>query len=278
MIDYTESLKDIENKSLRIIGDAHERLQEDPVRMLRAVRFAAKLDFEIEESLSNSIRENIDRLDGVPAARLFEEVLKLFLHGHAKKSYQLLRDYNLLKHLFAQTAAALDEQMDQFITQALINTDKRIKEKKPIAPAFLYAALLWPAVKERAAQFKKENMPLLQVYQLAGQMVLENQLSQIMIPKRFGIPMREIWTMQARLASRRGKRPLKLLQVPRFRASYDFLLLREQSGETQLKELCDWWTRIQEVDENEQISMCKKLSSLASRRQPRKKKASQSDS
>ncbi len=276
IVDYTGGLQDIENKVIRIIGDATERLQEDPVRMLRAIRFAAKLNFKIEASLSESIKKNIHLLDGVPVARLFEEVLKLFLHGHALASYELLKEYDLLKHLFAQTAEHLSEAGDRFISQALINTDLRIKQKKPIAPAFLYAALLWPAVKHHADKLKYDDLSLLQVYQIAGQEVLEKQLKQILIPKRFGIPMREIWTMQARLASRKGKRPLKLLPHPRFRASYDFLLLREQSGETQLKELCEWWTDIQKVAEEEQLTMCKKLSSMSrnksKQRKPSKKK------
>ena len=262
IVDYTGGLQDIESKTIRIIGDANERLQEDPVRMLRAVRFAAKLNFKIEPSLSVSIKDNIHLLDGVPTARLFEEVLKLFLHGHALASYELLKEYDLLKHLFRQTAENLDEAGDRFISQALINTDLRIKQKKPIAPAFLYATLLWPAVKAEMTELKFDDLSLLQAYQIAGQNALENQLKQILIPKRFGIPMREIWTMQARLASRKGKRPLKLLTVPRFRASYDFLLLREQSGETQLKELCEWWTEIQKVTEEEQFLMCKNLSKM----------------
>lgn len=176
IVDYTGGLKDIESKTIRIIGDAKERLQEDPVRMLRAVRFAAKLNFKIEASLSASIKENIHLLDGVPTARLFEEVLKLFLHGHALASYELLKEYDLLKHLFLQTAENLDEAGDRFITQALINTDLRIKQKKPIAPAFLYAALLWPAVKHESEKLKHEDLSLLQVYQIAGQEVLEKQL------------------------------------------------------------------------------------------------------
>lgn len=272
IVDYTDGLKDIESKTIRIIGDSNERLQEDPVRMLRAVRFAAKLGFKIEPSLSDSIKDNIHLLDGVPAARLFEEVLKLFLHGHALASYELLKEYDLLKHLFSQSAKYLDEAGDRFITQALINTDLRIKQKKPIAPAFLYAALLWPAVRHEAEKLKQEDLSLLQVYQIAGQEVLEQQLKQILIPKRFGIPMREIWTMQARLASIKGKRPLKLLPVPRFRASYDFLLLREQSGETQLKELCDWWTDIQTVSEEEQLLMCKNFSKGKAKQKKKPKK------
>ncbi len=276
IVDYTDGLKDIENKTIRIIGDATERLQEDPVRMLRAIRFAAKLGFKIEPVLSESIKTNIHLLDGVPVARLFEEVLKLFLHGHALASYELLKEYDLLKHLFSQTAEHLDDAGDRFITQALINTDLRIQQKKPIAPAFLYAALLWPAVRHQTKPLKKEGLSLLQVYQIAGQEVLEKQLKQILIPKRFGIPMREIWTMQARLASRKGKRPLKLLSVPRFRASYDFLLLREQSGETQLKELCEWWTDIQKVDEEEQLMMCKKLYQGKGKRKKLSKKTNNS--
>lgn len=274
IVDYTNGLKDIEAKTIRIIGNADERLQEDPVRMLRAVRFAAKLGFKIEDSLSTSIKVNIHLLDGVPAARLFEEVLKLFLHGNALASYELLKEYGLLKHLFSQTAEHLDESGDRFITQALINTDLRIQQKKPIAPAFLYAALLWPAVKHYANELKRENLALLEIYQIAGQTVLEKQLLQILIPKRFGIPMREIWTMQARLASRKGKRPLKLLPHPRFRASYDFLLLREQSGETQLKELCEWWTDIQTVNEEQQLLMCKNISSIGKNKGQGKKSSS----
>jgi poly(A) polymerase len=260
IVDYTNGLQDIENKTIRMIGHADERFQEDPVRMLRAVRFAAKLGFAIEESLAESIKKNIHLLDAVPAARLFEEVLKLFLHGHALASYELLKEFDLLKHLFAQTAEFLDEAGDKFITQALFNTDLRINQNKPIAPAFLYAALLWPAVKHQAEKLKYDDLSLLQVYQIAGQTVLEKQLLQILIPKRFGIPMREIWTMQARLASRKGKRPLKLLPLPRFRASYDFLLLRAQSGETQLLELSEWWTTLQTVSEEEQLLMCKNIS------------------
>jgi len=272
IVDYTGGLKDIEKKIIRMIGDVDERLQEDPVRMLRAVRFAAKLNFKIEDSLSKSIKKNIHLLDGVPAARLFEEVLKLFLHGHALASYELLKEYDLLKHLFAQTADSLDEYGDRFISQALINTDLRIQQKKPIAPAFLYAALLWPAVKQLSKNLKNEDLSLLQVYQITGQEVLEKQLKQILIPKRFGIPMREIWTMQARLSVRKGKRPLKLLPHPRFRASYDFLLLREQSGETQLTELCDWWTKIQDVDEEAQLKMCKNIPSFGKKGKAKKKK------
>ena len=277
IVDYTNGLEDIKSKTIRIIGDADERLKEDPVRMLRAVRFAAKLNFKIESSLSNSIKENIHLLDGVPAARLFEEVLKLFLHGHALSSYKLLKEYDLLKHLFSQTAEHLNDAGDKFITQALINTDLRIQQKKPIAPAFLYAALLWPAVRYQAELLKKEDLSLLQVYQIAGQEVLEKQLKQILIPKRFGIPMREIWTMQARLASRKGKRPLKLLPVPRFRASYDFLLLREQSGETQLKELCDWWTKIQTANEDEQLAMCRTASKGNGKKKRSSKKVKSND-
>ena len=275
IVDYTGGMKDIENKTIRIIGDSTERLKEDPVRMLRAIRFAAKLNFNIEPDLSESIKANIHLLDGVPVARLFEEVLKLFMHGHAVASYELLKEYDLLKHLFAQTEKYLDEAGDKFITQALINTDIRIQQQKPIAPAFLYATLLWPAVRHQSVKLKKENLSLLQVYQIAGQEVLEKQLKQILIPKRFGIPMREIWTMQARLASRKGKRPLKLLPVPRFRASYDFLLLRHQSGETQLEELCDWWTKIQKVDEDAQHAMCKNVSQ--SKKKKTHKKAKKND-
>lgn len=272
IVDYTGGLVDINNRLLRIIGDAKERIHEDPVRMLRAIRFAGKLDFNIEKLLAESIKKNGERLNDVPAARLFDEILKLFLHGKAVNTYQLLKEYDLLKYLFPQTATYLDDDNDRFISQALKNTDERILNNRPVTPAFLFAALLWPAVKAEAKHLKQQEMSPLQSYQVAGQTVLENQLKQIMIPKRFGIPMREIWDMQARLMSRRGKRPLRLLQHARFRAGYDFMLLRHQTGESQLKELSQWWTQIQEVDENEQLAMCRAISGNKPKYRGKKKK------
>lgn len=261
VVDYTGGMADLESRSLRMIGDPLVRLQEDPVRMLRAIRFSAKLGFSIEPQLDKAIRANAERLDGVPAARLFEEVLKLFLYGHALASYQLLKEYDLFKHLFAQTAASLNDLADTFIRQALMNTDERIQADKPVTPAFLYAALLWPAVIHEADNLSASDLSPLQRQQIAAINVTSHQQHQITIPKRFAIPMREIWGMQERLLQRKGKRPLKLLVNPRFRAGYDFMLLRLQSGETALQEDCDWWTQLQSASEQEQLAMCRNASS-----------------
>ena len=280
VVDYTDAMIDLRSQTLRMIGEPAIRLQEDPVRMLRAIRFAAKLDFSLEEELERQVLEQGERLELISPARLFEEVLKLFLSGYAEETFGLLCRYQLFPHLFAQTAACLNEAnpyVEQFITQALFNTDRRIKENKPVTPAFLFAALLWPAVQQRS-QVKHENsLDDLPAMQEAGGDVIDYQLEQIAIPKRFRQPMLEIWGFQTRLENRRGKRPLRLLGHPRFRAAYDFLLLRNSAGES-LQELCDWWTALQEVGEDEQHAMCKSVSPSRDkgrrRRKSKKKSAS----
>ncbi len=279
LVDYTGGLEDLNNRVIRIIGDAPTRFQEDPVRMLRAARFAAKLGFELEAGLDDSIREYADRMANVPAARLFDEVLKLFHTGHALASFETLRELGLFGYLFGQTNALLeagDEYTAAFLRIALGNTDKRIAEKKPVNPAFLFAAFLWGPVKKRADQLREEDgMNELQALQVAGNEVLSEQLRQVSIPKRFSFPMREIWTMQARLPRRNGKRAWRLLEQARFRAAYDFMLVRNQAGED-LQELCDWWTEFQDASANQRSDLIRKLGggggSRRRRRKPRRSK------
>ena len=261
VVDHTSGMQDLQARILRMIGDPEVRIQEDPVRMLRAIRFAAKLDFQIENKLSDLIVEMGEHLTDIPAARLFDEVLKLFLTGHALKTYELLKQYKLFTYLFLQTGELIDEgddYTDRFIHQALINTDERISMDKPVTPAFLFAVFLWGPVKKLSELLQEQGMTSLQALQVAGDEVLAMQLKQVSLPKRFSFPMREIWAFQARLPRRKGKRAFKILEQPRFRAAYDFMLLRNDVGES-LQPLCDWWTRFQEADHSARQKMVRNL-------------------
>ncbi|MFC3606266.1 polynucleotide adenylyltransferase PcnB [Stutzerimonas tarimensis] len=262
IVDHTHGMQDIRNRLIRLIGDPEQRYQEDPVRMLRAVRFAAKLDFDVERHSAEPIRELAPLLEGIPAARLFDETLKLFLGGNAEHTYDLLRHYDLFAPLFPATAEALEdnpEYTDRLIRQAMINTDLRIEQGKPVTPAFLYAALLWPALPARVQELQDSGMPPIPAMQEAAHDILWEQCQRTALPKRFSIPMREIWDMQERLPRRQGRRADQLMENPRFRAGYDFLLLRESAGE-QTGGLGDWWTRYQEVNESTRRTMIRELS------------------
>lgn len=280
VVDYTGGLEDLKNSTLRMIGEPQVRFQEDPVRMLRAIRFAAKLNFQLSNELTEIIPQQAHLLDAISSARLFDEVLKLFLSGHAEKTFDLLHQYGLFQYLFAQTADCFRDEQSyavRFVRQAMRNTDTRIKSGKTINPAFLYAALLWPSVHWHSEQLQKTGMPAMLALTQACREVLDQQISQTAIPKRFRTPMKEIWMMQLRLPHRECRRSMRLLENPRFRAGYDFMLLRHQSGEDdQLSELCDWWTEIQTKDEEGRLVMCRAIQpATASKKRRRRKKKSQ---
>lgn len=249
IIDYADGVKDLEQGVLRLLGDPETRYREDPVRMLRAVRFAAKLGFRIESQTEKPIFELGGLLNDVPAARLFEEVLKLFLGGTAVGAFERLRQLGLFAELFPDTERALTELDQAFpltlVLQGLENTDQRIREDKPVTPAFLFAVLLWEPVRQRAAELQATGEPPYQALQRAAGEVLSRQLERVSLPRRFSTPMQEIWALQSRFSNTRGKRPKRLLAHPRFRAAYDFLLLRVHAGEAE-KELADWWTAFQD--------------------------------
>lgn len=276
--DYCGGLEDLKHRTLRIIGDPATRYKEDPVRMLRAVRFAAKLGFSIEPGTAKPISELGGLLANIAEARLFEEVLKLFLSGSATATFTLLREYNLLQQLFPGADAAIkagDTLGAALIEQSMINTDKRIRAEKNVTPAFIYAALLWPALQHEIKRLSEKMAPQA-AYLQAAQNVISQQLTRTSIPKRFLIPMREIWDLQQRLPSRQGMRALRLLDHPRFRAAYDFLLMREDAGED-LQGLGNWWTGFQSADDDAREQMVKDLgkqnaSSRPRRRGPRKPK------
>jgi poly(A) polymerase len=262
IVDYVNGVQDVEQGVLRMIGDAETRYREDPVRMLRALRFAAKLGFRLEHATEAPLHELARLLGDVPAARLFEEVLKLFHGGAALETFELLRHYGLFAYLFPLTEQALAEQVGDFprtlIPRALANTDARMQQNKPVNPAFLFAVFLWHPCQNLAARYRAEGMQPADALSRASQEVVSHQVAHISIPRRYSTPMREIWAMQPRLERRAGKRAFLLLEHPRFRAAYDFMLLRVEDGEADA-ELATWWTRFQEVDDSERRAMVSQL-------------------
>ncbi|MEE5154599.1 polynucleotide adenylyltransferase PcnB [Pseudomonas alliivorans] len=278
VLDYANGVHDIRNRLIRLIGDPEQRYKEDPVRMLRAVRFAAKLDFGIEKHSALPIRPLAAMLRDIPSARLFEEVLKLFLSGHAASTFEMLVDLELFDPLFPASSKALEYNptyTHTLISNALINTDLRIKQNKPVTPAFLFAALLWPALPAKVLRAQERGMPPIAAMQEAAHELIIEQCQRIAIPKRFTMPIREIWDMQERLPRRSGKRADLLLDNSRFRAGYDFLLLRETAGE-QTDGLGQWWTDYQECNESERRDMIRDLSGKpeAAGTAPRKRRRS----
>lgn len=257
--DFTHGVRDLENKTIRIIGDAETRYKEDPVRMLRAVRFAAKLDFVIDPETAAPIKQLASSLSDISAARMFDEILKLFMAGCGEKTFHLMQEYGLFAPLFPETYQCLDQPFaKELLVQALCNTDTRIHAGKPVTPAFIFAALLWPATKRRYLQLQSEGIPEIPAMHQAAQEVAGRQQQHTSLPKRFGQPMREIWDLQLRLPKRSGKRAEQLMENTRFRAAYDFLLLRESAGE-QTDELGQWWTDYQSRSPDQRELMTKSL-------------------
>jgi poly(A) polymerase len=257
--DFCSGAEDVRARRLRLIGDPEARYREDPVRMLRAVRFAAKLDFTISPETETPLRELAYLLDGVPPARLFEETLKLFLAGFGAKAYRLLRHYGLFEHLFPSAAAAFAlppyAYAEQMLILGLENTDARIREDKAVTPTFLFALLLWGAVlREMNEQQQAGPAPDLAQLLNACDTVLKGQQSRVAIPRRFSVPMREVLMLQPRFNRRSGVKSLALLQHPRFRAAYDFLLLRAQAGAAD-PELAQWWTDVQLLPHEERVKL-----------------------
>lgn len=250
IIDYVNGVEDLKNGVLRLIGDPETRYREDPVRMIRAARFAAKLGFVIDEKSETPIHDLVGLLDDVPAARLFEEVLKLFLGGSAVHTFEKLRHYDLFKQLFPMTDACLATEEKhfplQFVLKGLINTDTRIREDKPVTPAFLFAVLLWEPVRMAFEErLQGSVIPQTAMFDAADQ-VLSQQVQRVAIPRRFSGTMKDIWSLQLRLEKgRNAKKARRLVEHPRFRAAYDFLLLRASAGEVD-QAMADWWTDFQE--------------------------------
>ena len=247
IVDYVGGVRDLESGQLKLIGDPVQRYVEDPVRILRAVRFAAKLGLRIHPDAEQPFNEYAGLLREIPAARLFEETLKLFTGGAALQSFELLRHYDLFKYLFPQTDQLLNNRAEarpqRFITAALKSADQRLAEGSSIAPGFLLAVLLWEALRVEVNQHLEHGLPEMEAVHLAGDTVISRQISSTAAPRRLTHMMRDIWGLQARL-KRTTRQPLRVLSHPRFRAAYDLLLLRAQAGEP-LQELVDYWTEAQ---------------------------------
>ena len=248
ILDYTSGMQDLKNKTLRLIGDPTTRYQEDPVRMLRAIRFACKLGFDIEHSAAEAIHQQGHLLRDIPSARLYDEVLKIFHSGYALPAYEMLREFGLFEYLFPALDQYLNsdpaESMLDFIEQALVNTDQRIAEDKPVSPAFIFAALLWPLVHQKVIQLQAEKVGTLPALQIAGNEIFSQQVKTIAVPKRFSQISKNIWNMQPRFSNTRGKQPLRLVNHPNFRAAYDFFCIQSMVGLT-THQLCEWWTQFQ---------------------------------
>jgi poly(A) polymerase len=261
VIDFVGGFQDIKNKRLQLIGDVETRYREDPVRMLRALRFSAKLGFDIEEGSRSPIYTLGHLLEDIPPARLYEEVLKLFHSGHAVKSFELLLEFDLLKYLFPDAARSIasDEAIKDMLYIAMQNTDDRIRKDMRVTPAFLLAALLWHPVNSRVHELTDKGMPYSVAIQKIATRVLSQQSKSVSIPKRFTSTMRDIWGLQTRFHYRAGKRALAVLEHEKFRAGYDFLCIRAQANETvsngDLDQDCEWWTELQKHKAEQQRNM-----------------------
>lgn len=263
VLDYHGGMADIKAQVLRMIGKPELRYREDPVRMLRAVRFAAKTGFDIESHTLAPIAVSAPLIHDVPAARLFDEMLKLLMSGHAWSSLEKLREVGLDQGLLPMLDAILEQnQQTSFAKLALDRTDERVGLGKPISPGFLFAALLWHQVDSQWKNNTQHGKPLILALNEAIDSVLHGQREIFAIQRRFETDMREIWSLQPRFEKRIGKMPYRLLESPRFRAGYDFLSLRCQAGELPLT-LSEWWESFQNgnLEEKEQLLVLAKTQS-----------------
>jgi len=280
VMDYVGGMPDLRAGVLRVIGDPKQRYREDPVRMLRIVRFAAKLGFQLEAQTETPIRELAPLLLQVPPARLFEEVLKLFHGGYALETYEMLRHHDLFRFLFPLTEESLAREQQHFprvlLPLALESTDARINEGKPVNPAFLFAALLWEPLQLEVERRRLAGENEWTLHEAAQDHVLREQARRIVLPRRYSAPMREIWGMQPRFTRRAGKQAQRLAEHKRFRAAYDFLLLRARAGE-EAQELADWWTQYQEVSPEDRAAMTPAQTSPSPGRRRRRRRRKKAD-
>jgi len=239
VIDYVGGLDDLKALKIKMIGDPSERFEEDPVRMIRAVRFRAKLNANIESQLIEAIQKNSQLLSKIPPARLYEEVIKLFHNENAIEIFHELDRLGLLRYLFSQT------KENSFIASSLINTSERIKSGNSVTPAFLFAVFLWSAVNKRLGQISKKNKSRIELMLQASEDVIRQQTQQVMMPRWLSSRVKDIWLMQFQLENYDPKKSKVLLRNPRFRMAYDFLVLRSESINKDLKAKAEYWANIQ---------------------------------
>jgi poly(A) polymerase len=273
IVDFHGGLADLKKRTLRVIGDPGTRYREDPVRMLRAVRLAAKLGLTLDPGTREPIRSLAPLMERVPPARLFDEMLKLLLSGHASACLRQLRDVGLHEGLLPLLDVILEQPLgERFVTLALAQTDERVLADRPVSPAFLFAALLWHEVlaASKARQARGERpVPALEN---AMDEVLDTQCAKLAITRKLTATMREVWSMQPRFEQRSGSRAYRLLEAPRFRMAYDFLALRAASGEVPA-DLEAWWRAFQGADGESRKAMLVPDTGPRKRRRRRRKKA-----
>ncbi|NNC98505.1 MAG: polynucleotide adenylyltransferase PcnB [Gammaproteobacteria bacterium] len=280
ILDFCDALSDIRNKRLSLMGDPLTRYQEDPVRLLRAVRFKSKLGFELETNTKKPLHTHGHLLGNIPAARLFDEVLKMFIKGHGAAVYKDLREYDLFEHLFPATNPLVVSNhlhAHDVIKQAMLNTDERVAIGKNVSPVFFFAIMLWAPIEKLAGKYLQSGATAINAWTQAALEIFSAQQSVISVPRRIGIPAQNVVIMQARFQYMHGRRVFWLMQQPRFRAGYDLMLLRVQFG-LEKPEVAEWWTNIQTLDRDAQEDLAyksrsggKKSGKRKRRRRPRKK-------
>ncbi len=281
VVDYHGGIKDVKKKLLRMIGDPAARYREDPVRIIRVVRFAAKLGFEIEPKTRAPIKAMAALLDNVPASRTFDEMIKLLQTGHALASIQELRKQGLHRGVFPVLDVALDEAQrhdgrEKFVQLALADTDRRVGEGKPVAPSFMLACMLWHDVLDGWQKLKAQGEPAFPALQQAVDTVFDARIGDISGRGKLGADMREIWLMQTRFERRQGNSVATLIEQPRFRAGLDFLRLRGDAGEIDA-ELANWWEDFSLADDEGRRQLLDAVRTQGAPRRPRAGKPRASD-
>ena len=240
VIDYVDGLEALNSSEIRMIGKPAERFQEDPVRMIRAIRFKVKLGATIDPKISKSISNQAHLLSNIPAARLYDECIKLFHNENAYEVFKQLIKFKLLNYLFPQT------EETSFINKTLINTSNRIKNGKPVTPAFLFAVFLWSAQNKRFKELNKEKKSRILTMTQASEDVISKQTKQVLMPRWLSARVKDIWLMQHQLENCSLKKAKELIRHPRFRMAYDFLVLRSESINPELSDRAKYWTQLQQ--------------------------------
>ena len=275
VIDYVGGVEDLQKGVLRVIGDPDQRYREDPVRMLRALRFVVKLGFKLDDACAQPLPQLASLLDAISPARLFDEALKLFHGGYALQTFAALRHYHLFEHLFPLTEIALSHEHHGFpatlLGRALDNTDARIADGKSVTPAFLLAALLWDACEERRQALEADGVSPLEALGIAADQVIARQVARVAVPRRFTQITRDIWAMQPRLVELSPKRARRAFENPRFRAAYDFLKLRAEAGDAQADSAA-WWTDFQDASDAEREELLNTLDERSLSGAPKRKR------
>ncbi|SHF54285.1 polynucleotide adenylyltransferase PcnB [Vibrio gazogenes] len=269
--DYAGGIEDIEDRLIRLIGDPHTRYREDPVRMLRAVRFAVKLDFDIEEETAAPIEALAPLLQDIPSARLYEESLKMLQTGYGLETYHQMRQYNLFQQMFPMISAYFTDDhsspTEKMLDLSLDSTDQRIEEGKRINPAFMFAAILWYPMIHLAETFmESKNLCYYDAVMEAGNKILDQLVKTIAIPRRHTATIRDIWQLQLRFSRRHGKRAFRLLDINKFRAGFDFLVMRGIVEEGETQELAQWWETFQNAGKNMRQAMVNDIGRINSKK------------